>query len=497
MVLPRFSIVPGATRPEAPQAHSQQHHGDDAERHFRRHRSAISSGARNPLLQHNPCSDGYLLLTRPLAMRKDAHLSWLNRILTIDPVALIDISKYVMIPKPLHQVSALDIQALMDNEVPESRTLEYKQALPGPEKQDKVEFLADVSCLANTSGGDLVYGIVEKRENGKPTGIPADITGVPKANLANECLRLTQLLQQGLDPRISGVEMETIDGFRDGPVLILRVPKSWAGPHMVAIDHLSKFYGRHGAGGKYQMDVREIRAAFLAAEEAPRWISRFRDERVDTINKNRGPVPVTEAPRVILHAVPMAAASGTRLLDVAAHRSVIEKLRPLSGRSWSYRFNFDGHLTYTPANPDDAGRSENYIQVFRSGAIEAVEARMLTSTTRQPSTIPFVRLERRVIETSRFFVSAMRDCGIPAPIYLMLTITGAQDHVMEQTGKAFYLDIGQSRIGHQVLPLPEVIVEGFTDKMDAVLRPVFDTLWQACGHDRCPSYDENGNWTEI
>jgi hypothetical protein len=56
--------------------------------------------------------------------------------------------------KPLEAIEESDLQALVDNQVSEHKTIEYKEALLGNADGDKKEFLADVSSFANESGGD-------------------------------------------------------------------------------------------------------------------------------------------------------------------------------------------------------------------------------------------------------------------------------------------------------------------------------------------------------
>ena len=52
-----------------------------------------------------------------------------------------------MIHKPLAEIGFDDLQQLVSQGVAESRSLEYKQALPGANADDKKEFLADVSSV--------------------------------------------------------------------------------------------------------------------------------------------------------------------------------------------------------------------------------------------------------------------------------------------------------------------------------------------------------------
>ncbi len=48
-----------------------------------------------------------------------------------------------------------------ENAVAESRSLDYKAALPSGGDEGKREFLCDVSSFANTVGGCLIYGVTE------------------------------------------------------------------------------------------------------------------------------------------------------------------------------------------------------------------------------------------------------------------------------------------------------------------------------------------------
>src|SRR5258708_28643064 len=72
----------------------------------------------------------------------------------------------MVLNKSLESIQESDLQALVDNQVTERKTTEYKEALPGNADGDKKEFLADVSSFANASGGDLIYGI--KEQSGVP-----------------------------------------------------------------------------------------------------------------------------------------------------------------------------------------------------------------------------------------------------------------------------------------------------------------------------------------
>lgn len=73
-----------------------------------------------------------------------------------------------MINKKLEDITTSDLQALIDNKVIEGKTIEYKREMPNNSDPAKKEFLADVTSFANSSGGDLIFGIEQDNQTGMP-----------------------------------------------------------------------------------------------------------------------------------------------------------------------------------------------------------------------------------------------------------------------------------------------------------------------------------------
>src|SRR6266540_4021353 len=115
-----------------------------------------------------------------------------------------------MILKPITSITKQDIDDLVSNAVSESRTLEYKEIVPGKTDGEKYEFLADISSFANSSGGDILYGIREKRDQGKPSGIPEAAIGVTGMVPDLEILRLQSIIRDGIAPRIANVQIISV-----------------------------------------------------------------------------------------------------------------------------------------------------------------------------------------------------------------------------------------------------------------------------------------------
>ena len=133
---------------------------------------------------------------------------------------------------PLTQIDAAKLESLKVNGVREGRQLDYKETLPGNTDEDKREFLADITSFANGAGGDLIFGVRDRREAGKPTGEIDTIVGLSALNVDAERLRLESMVLDGIAPRLPPVSFHEIRRDPHLPCLLLRVPRSWAGLHM-------------------------------------------------------------------------------------------------------------------------------------------------------------------------------------------------------------------------------------------------------------------------
>lgn len=388
-----------------------------------------------------------------------------------------------MITKPFDKVVKEDIDELVANGTQENRQLDYKEALSGNSDSDKKEFLADVSSFANSSGGWLIYGIQEKRDSdGKTTGVPEKASGLKGVNPDGEIRRLESMLQDGIEPRITGTRIKSIPGFTKGPVILIYIPKSWNSPHMIAFQRYSKFYARNN-GGKYQLDLGEIRSAVALSETLPEKIKRFREDRVAKILADETPVLLRGIHRIVLHLIPissMTPSSANVDLDRALKNR--SNLTPIYSVSSNLRHNFDGILS--------CNQDTGYLQLFRSGIIEAVESSILD----RRNTIPDKFLEPKLYAAVDLYLKLQQDIGISPPIIVLLTLIGVKGYSVTQNPLLQGIGPEQGKIDRDILALPDIMVDNFSTSADIILRPAFDTIWQASGFQSCPNYDQNGRW---
>ena len=136
-------------------------------------------------------------------------------------------------------------------------------------------------------------------------------------------------------------------------------------------------------------------------------------------------------------------------------------------------------------------RCEAYVQAFRNGTIEAVEAAEFGETDGK-KIIKSIAFEKNIISATDRFLDLQASLGLPPPVFVMISLLGVKGYRVLTTDK--YVLARSSQIDRDLLVLPEIIVEDFEQSPSSLLRPAFDAVWQAAGFLRSAYYDEKGNW---
>lgn len=396
----------------------------------------------------------------------------------------------------LETIFAESIRQLVANAYAERRTLDYKRDLPGSTDSARKDFLADVCSFANSEGGTILYGIDEERDaDGRPTGRPKSVHGVDSQGLDRVLLGLDSMIRDGIDPRVPAVEWKTLDNVEPGKhVVALRIPRSWTRPHMVTFRGTSRFYARNGSG-KYQLDVGEIKSAVLAEHTIGDRLRRVRVDRLDSILRGDGPVPLLDGAKIVLHLLPLASFSPGARVSLQAVEAMQPMPRPMSVRTGCSRaYNADGIAIYEMSVP-----SQGYIQVFRDGTLELVEAKELGGRRDEQNpfadanTISPERFEGLLVAGLDTLREMQRQLDVPLPSSVLLSVMNARGLFVYPPGshKSSY-PVKPIERDHLVFP-DELLVVPATASA-AVLRPAFDMLWQASGRPGSPFYDADGTW---
>ena len=325
-----------------------------------------------------------------------------------------------MIQKTLNEINIEDLNELVTNSVSEGRNLDYKRDLCGNSDADKKEFLSDISSFANATGGDLLFGVDEAE------GAASAIVGLKELDADATILRLESSIRDGIEPRIAGVQFRVVESDKNGPVLIVRIPNSWASPHMVTFKGTSRFFSR-GSAGKFQMDVAEIRSAFDATGLLSRQIAEWRTDRIGKVISGDVPFDVYRDSGIVLHLVPMAS------FDQLAFSATDLSMRnhsfwPINTGGGGTRLNLDGFVSYS-GNPEYDEPSSGYVQVFRSGAVEAVSG-VLVSERDGDRYIASTAYEKEIISSVEGYLRSMLKLGVVPPVLFLISLLGVKGSFM-------------------------------------------------------------------
>jgi hypothetical protein len=398
---------------------------------------------------------------------------------------------------PFDDIEMDHIKRLVDEEVQEQRTIEYKEKLPDNSDEQKNKYRYVVSSLANTVGGYIFYGIRERRGRGNvPTGKPEKITGLQIRSGDQECRRLEQLVRQRIDPRLSTVRAVCVSG-QGKTVIVVRVGRSISAPHGVGVPEDGyRFYTRNSSG-RQQMDVLEIRNAFIESESPAKKIERFARGRVRIITDNAGPVRLIGGPKIVVHAMPLLPMYQPRqddIIDIAfQNRSILQPSREAQ-LSRAERYNLAGFVIYP--TPGEATEFVGYTQVFRNGVVESVGY-----VPTQGKTINAFALEKRLIKKVKRCLDFHRECNVEPPIVVLLTLIWAKNYSFFVRENPFGHEHEMHTFDRPAIHLPETIIEEYiSDKDDdgkevaKLLRSALNVLWQSVDYPKSEGFDTNGEY---
>ena len=122
-----------------------------------------------------------------------------------------------------------DIQILINGKIKESVTLDYKAKLV-----NNNEVAKDISAFANTLGGIIVYGIIEKNN------LPVSINWIEGKGIRE---RIENVLNSHIQPKIEEYEINSIENPKDisKAIFTVYVPKSLNAPHMVNYRYYKRY----------------------------------------------------------------------------------------------------------------------------------------------------------------------------------------------------------------------------------------------------------------
>jgi hypothetical protein len=375
--------------------------------------------------------------------------------------------------KPLTELTEQDLRELIDNAVPEGRTIDYKLELKCLQDVEKKEFLADISSFANTLGGHLVIGMDEV------DAVPTDLKGIPSTNTDQLILQAENIIRDGLDPRVIGIHSHVVQLQNGNVAIVIRVPKSFTAPHQVSFKNSSRFYARNSRG-KYQLDAGEIRQAFLLSDSLTKQIEEFRLNRLASLGANETLYPMLEGGKIILHIIPVSSFTSQSAVDLRQINDVQDlwsNLLPMASSGWDRRYNLEGWLMHSVLK--DGILAGAYTQVFRNGTVESVEGQLIDGN----SSGAF--WEQNVVDALGGVMKFFQRANIQTPFVLMLSYLGVAECEAGSRNSMRRADRAHPVERDNVICDPIWVNEPGKSAAELLL-PAFDLAWNACGWPRYP-----------
>ncbi len=200
-------------------------------------------------------------------------------------------------------------------------------------------------------------------------------------------------------------------------------------------------------------------------------------------------MPLLNNPKIVLHLIPLVSFASQNVIDFNILKRNTQYIIGLYGASGNnFRYNFDGFVSFaTCVKEYNQQNSIWYTQLFRNGVIEAVDA-FIIEAKKDNKVIP-VYYEEKLINALNQYLKCQKKLELNLPILVMLSLINVKGYIITNENLR-----SSNKIDRDHLLIPESVIEDYDAKAADILRPMFDSIWQACGYERSFNYDEKGNW---
>jgi hypothetical protein len=400
-----------------------------------------------------------------------------------------------MLPIDLEAVTPEHVISLISEEAEENLRLEFKAEQPGTGTDEKREMLYDIAAMANAEGGDLIYGITDRRDpENQSTGIADNIQGWRWSNPQSEITRIENLIRDSIAPRLSGVQVKHVS-TEQGDVLVVRIPRSWNGPHMVTFHSVNKFYSRNSTA-KFPMDVYQVGQAFAQSRYLGEQINEWRNRRVGLLLQGETPVKLQGQSVMAIHFIPASAiVGGFRASNWLMPQEHKQSIRMVGSRSiGNTRYNSSGFLMFPGWAGEGAG---GYTQIFRSGILEYVNSELLSHQPDEQGNrlAPSLRIEQEIVLAFENASMILASLGVATPAFMMISLLRVRGLIMPQGGRWF---MSPGAFLEDNVLTPDIQIDGMDEERPYpnLLLPLINSIWQAAGQERTP-YFEGDRWNPF
>ena len=371
-----------------------------------------------------------------------------------------------MLPYTLSNIDASTLEEICRQQFSESATLDFKRAIPGRDGGGTFEIAKDVSAFANADGGDLVYGIDEK------DGAASSVTPIVGESADDAERRLRQVIDASIEPRLA-VQVKAIE-VGSGYVLILRVARSFDGPHCVRKDNQRRFALRNGTSTS-DMSYDQIRTAFGRTATLGEQARQFFASRIEAIEQGRTWRPMEPGrPIAVFDFVPLSGLAGRVSIDMSTVD--FSKFITWEDGGGSPAGDLDGVIAHGRGGKGLGGFSQTY----RNGCVESIVVAGGMGRDGR-SGVWRHRVERFYVRSLECCSNAAQKWALAGPAIVQCALLNVADCVLE-TGTAHDYIISKTA-DRPHLVFPEIWIEDISAPLVAndVLGETHSVLTQSFG----------------
>ena len=366
-----------------------------------------------------------------------------------------------------------DIQDLIDNKISEQKTLEYKRQLPDKNKEDeKIKILQCITSFANTDGGVIVFGLSANKEDDS-----IEVHGIDTPT-DSDFLYLQNIIKDRIAPRMNPPDFKDllINGKK---IYLMKIYSSYTKPHFVNSNFI--FYGRNSSG-KYALDITDIRNLFLQSKNIEEQFENFKIQRIMKLKSGNFPFKYNSNKIISLHIASISSLNNNIQLSMSEHKNDFQVFLPMKNGGYSRVINYDGCLNYWY---EREGKMYSYVQIFRSGIIEATQFNFFNYENE--NIIYGKQVESELILAIKKYINGLDNINVGFPFFISISLLNIKGHkiVVNRNSNNFthpdFLEIFD-----EDLLLPTIFVENINE-LEEKMKFCFDVFWNSNGYTGSPN----------
>ncbi|SIN85684.1 AlbA family DNA-binding domain-containing protein [Chitinophaga niabensis] len=383
--------------------------------------------------------------------------------------------------KKVTELLNADILSLIDDQIPESLTLDYKRDFKLKDDGEKSEFLADITAFHNTEGGIIIFGLEdEKNENNQNTGIPKlpSENGVLIDNYDNEKNKIEEIVRNSTDPQLNHLAFSELLVVNGCKVFAISIPKNLSLPTRVSFRKSSKFY-RRGNAGKYLLGTHELYSLFIKNMEIREKAKEFIYSRINEVRNNHFWDNIGLVPGILIHIIPLSNMGNSTLefLPSTAQNDMIQMLSPIMSEGYNYNHCFEGFIIHSHPYND----LYSYNLIFRDGSIEIFTTGVFSQDGSGYYSLSGELLASCLLEQLKKAFVYFSTIEVEGPFCISLALNNLE-------GVPFSGSYRQRKSFRTPnIQFPVIVIQSFEQDFKKAIASMFHVIWQSAGYEMCPS----------